>query len=529
MLTKRRPPPPPKRPAAPMSESNTFVPGQWHRLSPWAIAHFAQKGIVENVKLLIFGGASAWLGSSRARGFDLPWMIPVAIVALVLIGSTIAYVFYRYRVVDDAIQVRRGALRKQHLNLAFSRIQNISIEHPFYFRPLGRVTVRIDGAGSKGEEVNVAALGLSQAQALRDFVLRRKQLGGPASSPGDVPATETSAPHAEEPFYSRSVPDLILHGLTNNRAFIVVAAIFGFLVQSGFSPIELAQRLGIEFDVVIGGFSLVRFAVLVVLSFIAVIGMLALFSVLVSIFAYYGFTIYRTQDRLTIRRGLLTRHEIHIRKSRIQTIHLRQDWLDRVLGRYNVILERISHSPAQGNPMAAQTRRILVPSVRASETAIVTDEILPGCRPEQLTFTPIHPRYFRKLTLIVSALYLSAFGIMQLLPNTPEWLFALLLAAWPVHVLSIYLHWKAGGLAVDGDIVVVRSGAIGIDYRLFAADKVQDIAHVQSLLMRRHALSSLRVNTASTTIGVPYLPTSFVQRVVDYCAWRVESSARSWM
>jgi len=511
-----------------MTESSTFVPGQWHRLSPWAIAHFAQKGIVENVKLLLFGGASAWLSSSRARGFDLPWIIPVAIVALVLIGSTVAYIFYRYRVVDDAIQVKRGALRKQHLNLSFARIQNISIEHPFYFRPLGRVTVRIDGAGSKGEEVNVAALGLSQAQALRDFILRQKQLGGSAASAGDALAAEASGPQAEELFYSRSIPDLILHGLTNNRAFIVVAALFGFLTQSGFSPIELARRIGIEFDVVIGGFSLVRFAVLVVLSFIAVIGILALFSVLVSIFAYYGFTIYRTQDSLTIRRGLLTRHEIHIRKSRIQTIHLRQDWLDRLLGRYNVILERISHSRAQGNPMA-QARRILVPSVRASETALVTDEILPGCRPEQLTFTPIHPRYFRKLTLIVSVLYLSAFGILQLLPDIPEWLFALLIAAWPLHVLSIYLHWKAGGLAVDGDIVVARSGAIGIDYRLFAADKVQDIAHVQSVLMRRHALSSLRVNTASTTIGVPYLPTSFVQRVVDYCAWRVESSARSWM
>jgi membrane protein YdbS with pleckstrin-like domain len=47
--------------------------------------------------------------------------------------------------------------------------------------------------------------------------------------------------------------------------------------------------------------------------------------------------------------------------------------------------------------------------------------------------------------------------------------------------------------------------------------------------MRRHDLSSVSINTASTTIRVPYLPTAFVRRVVDYCAFRVESTSRSWM
>jgi putative membrane protein len=167
------------------------------------------------------------------------WVWALAVVALVLIGSTITYLFYRYRIVDDAVQVRRGALFKKHLNLTFARSQNINVEHPFYFRPFGLVTLKIDGAGSKGEEVNIAALSLEQARALREFIRRRKQLGAGASaqlatSGQSEPETSTAPdPDNEEPFYCRSVPDLILHGLTNNRSFIAVAAIFGFLVQSG--------------------------------------------------------------------------------------------------------------------------------------------------------------------------------------------------------------------------------------------------------------------------------------------------------
>ena len=506
-----------------------FAPGQWHRPSPWSIAHFAKRAIIENVRILLIGGGSAYLGSSRVRRFELSWVVPAAILALVLLSATIAWLFFRYRVVDDAVQLRRGALFKKHVNLPFTRIQNINIEHPFYFRPLGRVTLKIDSAGSKGEEVNVPALRLSEARAMRDFILRRKQLGGPAPEGFDPAAARAPEPEGEVAFYSRSVPDLILHGLTNNRSFIVVAAIFGFLAQSGLSPLELAQRLGIEFDVVIAGLSLVRIAMLVVLSFIAAVGLIALLSVLVSIFTYYGFTLYRTGDSLTIRRGLLTKHEIHVRKSRIQTIHLRQDWLDRLLGRYNVILERITHTPAQGDVYAAQTRRILVPSVRAGEVPIVTDEILPGCRPRGLAFTPIDVRYFRKHAAIVSVVYLAVIAFVLSLPVTREWLLTALLVAWPLHVLAVFLRWKAGGLAVDGDVVIARSGAIGIDYRLFPAEKIQDVTHVQSLLMRRHDLSSFRANTASTAIRVPYLPTALVRRVVDYCAFRAESTARSWM
>jgi uncharacterized membrane protein YdbT with pleckstrin-like domain len=194
-----------------------------------------------------------------------------------------------------------------------------------------------------------------------------------------------------------------------------------------------------------------------------------------------------------------------------------------------VILERITHAPAQGDPMAALSRRIVVPSVRISEVALVTDEILPGCRPALLAFTPISLRYFFEQAALVSGLYVVVLCIVLALPGAPDFLIAVLVTLWPLHVLAAFLRWKAGGLAVDGEVIIARSGLIGIDYQLFSAHKVQDVSHAQSLLMRRHNLSSLHVRTASTAIRVPHLPTAFVRKVVNYCACQVESTARSWM
>ncbi len=516
-----------------MAETDAFVPHEWHRLSPWSIIHFAQKAIVQNLSALIYGGGPATFGASQWGSGVFALVVPLAILVLVLIGSTVTYAFYRYRILGDSIQIKRGALFKKYLNLSFRRIQNVSIEHPFYFRPIGRVTLKIDGAGAKDEEVSVAALRVAAAEAARDYVVRQKR----RLEPGALRATDAGSQDAPrepvaaeaEPFFTRSLPDLVVHGLTNNRAFIVVAGLLGFLAQSGVSPGQAAQRLGIDFDVVIAGLSLVRLGFLIVLSFIAAIGIIALLSVIVSIVTYYGFTMYRTDDSLTIKRGLLTRHEIHVKKSRIQTITLRQDWLDRLLGRCNIVLERITHSQGQHDPLAAQQRRVFVPSVRVHETARVTREILPGCRIEALDFTPVNIRYLYKHTAIVAAVYFAVLALVVALPDAVSWLIPVLLVAWPLHLVLLYLRWKRVGLAVEGEVIVARSGAIGIDYRLFQADKVQDVTHIQSILMRRHGLSSIRFHTASTAVKLPYMPSEFLRRVVDYCAFRVETSPRSWM
>jgi hypothetical protein len=115
---------------------------------------------------------------------------------------------------------------------------------------------------------------------------------------------------------AQAARDLIVHGLTNSRSFIAVAAILGLLAQSGLSPREIAARFGIEFDVVVAGLSLVRFVVLVVVSFIAAVGVIALLSVLVSIVTYYGFSMYRTAGTTSFSNAFHTRRDKLIRLRR---------------------------------------------------------------------------------------------------------------------------------------------------------------------------------------------------------------------
>jgi len=493
----------------------------WRRLSPWSMLQFGFQAGAGFVRIAFFAFVATMIGAARSDRDFVAWLIPVVLIGLALVSAVLGYFFYRFCITSAAVHVRQGWLQRKHLELALDRIQNISIEEPFYYRLIGLVTLKIDGAGSTSEEVRIAAISRDEAEAIRAFIEARR-----ASRFTDGEATATPAPDAELRF-TRSVADLVVHGLTNNRAFIVIAGLFGIMSQTKLSPMELVERLGIDFDVLIAGMSMVRLAVLIVLSFLLATGVLALFSVLGSIVTYYGFSLYRTGNGILVKRGLLTRHEIHVEKSRIQSIALRQDWLDYLLGRRNVLLEPIGHAPiTNDNPAAAAMlgKRILVPSVRLHETEIVTDEVL-RVRPEALHYTPASKRLFYRYAISFSVIYAAYFTPVLVLQAW--WLVAAVALVWVSHTALLHMSWKRKGLAIDGDIVVVRSGVIGVNYAIFSALKLQRVTHVQSLLMRRRNLSTLVFSTASTAARMPCVATPLANAVIDYCLYAVEAGANS--
>ncbi len=504
----------------------------WQRLSRWSVVHFAMRGVIQSLSGFIFY-APATMGVAASRFSEYAWLIPGAIISLIVFGSVIEYVFTRYRLLDDAVQLQRGALFKKRLNLKFARVQNISIEHPFYFRPLQLANVKIDGAGSAKEEISLAALQLGDAEHVRKFIIaQRESLSdrSPFDGEPEEPGFETTAAaQAETVFFTRSLRDLIIHGLTNNRAFIIIGGIFAFAAQSNFSYTDAMQWLGIDFDVVVAGWSVMRMVVVVVASFVLAIGLIAFFSVLVSVFSYYGFELSRTSQRFIVRRGLLTKHEVQVQKSRVQTVTMKQDWLDYLLGRHNIIFEQISHRAAGAEQWSGSDKRILIPSVKLSETPQLTDQVWPIGRLENVPFTPISKRYFVKYARIFSAAYIAVgcavyFALDQFTLALP-----ILCVIWLLHIALLFMRWKRAGIAIVDTMLVARSGTVGIDYRVFPAFKVQDASHIQSILMKRRGVSTVLFHTAATSIRVPYLHSGFAKRLIDLTVYRVESTARSWM
>jgi putative membrane protein len=251
-------------------------------------------------------------------------------------------------------------------------------------------------------------------------------------------------------------------------------------------------------------------------------------SVLGSIFTYYRFELHRTRTTFTVFQGLLTRHEINLKKSRIQALKVRRDWLDMALGRMNVILQQIRHADAQ-TPGQARERHILVPSVEHHHTEVLIREALADIQINDLTYTGISRRYFVRGAIIIGLTYFALASVLaSQLPFSLSWL-SLALPVFVAHLFLYHLHWKRWGVAVDGEFVVIRRGVVGVDHIVIPAFKIQEAARVQTALMRRHGLSSITLSVASTSVSVPFLRAEEVRQLIDYCLFVTEATDRSWM
>ncbi|MCZ6641985.1 MAG: PH domain-containing protein [Gammaproteobacteria bacterium] len=506
---------------------------EYVRLSPWAILHFAARTIgqlVSNAYALV----PVVYGLYQTDSAAITLGAFAGILALVVLSATLRYFYFTYLIQNASVQVREGVFQKKQLNLPFHRIQNVNFEHPFYFRPLGLVTVKIDGAGSASEEVLLAALNLEQGQQIREQIHSHNRLTNVTGNADDLlaqsgTAGEVVSTHAWKLMLTRSLPDLVLHGLTNNRAWIILGALGAVYGQAADDINLYIASLGLD----LGGFMADRTMIaIVVLGFGALmmaIMIVAGLSVLGSIFSYYKFELHTSNDAFMVRRGLLTHHEINMKKSRIQAVRVKRDWLDMILGRMNVVFEQISYGAGQPAGMGTD-KQILVPSVEPPHTDLLTNEALSAQRLSQLEFTPISHRYFNKLATITTVCYcVIALGFSAAMSLSFFWVFGLLLPVLAVHVFLVYMSCKRWGLAIDNGLVVVRKGIFGVDHILIPAFKVQEIGRIQTPLMKRKDLSSIGIAVASSKVSVPFLPDEVVRRVINYCLFEAESTDRSWM
>ncbi len=150
--------------APPVIEPNTA----WRRVSPLAIIDLAASGIRQGAVQALPGLLVLFASAASSDRVELLWVIQ-GLIALAVIGvgwAVLSYFRFGYREREALLEIRKGVLHRQVLNVDFDRIQNVSVHEPFYFRPFGQAVVSVDTAGSSGREIRLAGLELEAARAL---------------------------------------------------------------------------------------------------------------------------------------------------------------------------------------------------------------------------------------------------------------------------------------------------------------------------------------------------------------------------
>ncbi|GHE87831.1 PH domain-containing protein [Thalassotalea profundi] len=512
---------------------------KWQRISPIAMLYFIVKIILGLLGNIVYLAPAVIFGYKEIIAHPHIWL-PVATLVLILIfiGTFLSFYFFQYRLSNGHIEIRSGVFSKKHINLPFTRIQNVKLEQPLYYRPFNYTCMQLDTAGSNKQEAKVVALKLDFAEALKQEILSQHHRQNIYSEDGtdsndtletDSEKTNDSINTNETLLNTRSLTDLIIHGLTNNRIWIFLGGLAPFFDDMGNAIANFFKSFGIDIEQFfmfadkswwqIGLFALT-------LTFMAML-LLSLFSVAGAILSYYNFTLTKLGDRYIRRSGLLTKHEVTMRLSRLQMIVQQQDWLDIILKRMNVKFEQSNAHGGNYQPGAANNK-IIIPSVKAYESQRLIDDVYPENKVHSVIYQGISKRFLlRNIGYFLSPIYI-VIAIFLLYHSN----FSVLLGATIAYLfisLLIFCRWKRWGYAVDKQFIYIRKGMLGVDYYCFPIYKVQQTQFVQSWFLKRHRLSVIKFVLAAGSQKIPFIDQKIGYHLIDNALFQVESSKRSWM
>jgi len=512
-----------------MGESVVINTGEkWHRLAPIAIIYFIASGIKQAANNLIYMLPAFAVSYSSVKNNPQIWLPALlTVLALIALVSFLHYYFYTYRLMDDTVEIRSGVFSKKHIDLPFTRIQNVTLEQPIYYRLFDYTCLQLDTAGSAKQEAKIVALPLPEAEQLKALILEKVEIES-----SDIEETGvTQAENGETIINTRSIGDLIIHGITNNRVWIILGVLAPVYDNIAESILPTLQSFGIDleswFDTQTHAFWMLGLTAIALTLFVMMC--MALLSVVGSIVIFYGFTLSKAQDKYIRRSGLFTKQEINMRLTRLQMIVRKQDWLDVLLKRINLELKQNSSGLQSANNMATNSNKIIVPSVKPHESDEIVEDAFPNSNMIGIAYSAISKRFI--LRQFVSWLIPFAVIAIGLIVSKSNQLTPLYIVAGLFVVFSVFIwcRWKRWGFASDQQYVYIRKGLLGVDYYCFPIYKVQQTAFKQSLLMKRNQLANTHFVLASGGMTIPFMPESIAINMINTALLTVESEKKSWM
>lgn len=461
-----------------------------HRLSPRAIPIFALTAVREIVPLLIVALLTGRLDLDE-MGF---WIFGG--VAALLLGA-FNWLTTRFAFESDRLSLRRGLFFKEHRQLPYARVQNLSWTTTVVHRLLGLTHVRVESASGAGTEIDLNGMTVDQAEELR----RRWQ------SQRGTAAHETDATPA--PLLQLRLGELVKLGLVDNRGLILVTTLFAFLVQIG----DNVLKLMIEYarDTALpwlaahspNGAQPDSWPLYVVLLVAAVV-LVRLLSVVLAILNFYGFTLHRDGSELKVVQGLLTRKNLSVRIPRVQSIRIKQSLLHRPFRRAAV---HISTAAGVAVNKTDSLLKHLVPIGRPADIAKLLPRIFDALDWRTLRWRQLAPQALAYLALKSLLFFVPASLVaMSLSP-------ALGMVVVAIGIIRLLLHWRYcenSRYHVSQISVALAARGISREMTIIARRRIQSVTLRQGPLRRRFDLATVEVDLAGSGLpfgfAVPLLP-----------------------
>ncbi len=422
------------------------------------------------------------------------FMVPLAVAR---------YITFRYHIGNDRIIIRSGLLHKTVREIAFTRIQNVTLNQGLLHRLMHVAEVRLETGGGKKEEGRMRVLGFSQAQQLQRIIRSQESFSVAAHS-------NKTQPDSGHILLSLPRREVLKLGLISNKGMILVAAGIGGLMQLNG---QLTQKLFSQasrwlwnHSAELSHNSVTSYLIGALTLLLVAFALLRIISMLQALLHYHGFMLSSDNHRLSIERGLLNRFHGSLPRTRIQAWTVQQGWLQRQFKRYALRVDAAAGGKVQTQNLESQWQ--LAPIADAEGIQRIIDCVLPNQQWPVAHWLPLHPKAWKR--------QFKTPAVLMLIPTTLAaywaWPYGLLvLLVYPYLWVQSKLWAKYAGYSFENGLIAVREGWISKTWRFAETRKVQAVYLKQSPFDRRNGMATVFCDTVNAgsfepPLAVRYLP-----------------------
>lgn len=452
------------------------------------------------------------------------WWLWIALAAGVLtLFAMVDFLTYRFVIRDGDIVIRHGIFWRKTRFVPLGKVHTVTLRRNVLHRALGVAEVLLETGGSgQAAEAHLRVLSLDDARAFEEL------LSGGATPPDeDAPQGQVA-----ENLLPLGRGELLRYGLISNHGVLWGGALLPFIwseeavlewmkAQIWRGMLDSVWARGWGEGSAVG----VLLAASVVLGLLAIVVAGKLATVLLAFVRYGNFQLHDSATHITVRRGLFTRVESHVPKSRIQAWRVQENPFHRCFARCTVRIDSIV--------MPGDTLRGIRELIPIAPPEVARRLLLRwgGVDPLVQVLNPLHPLAARRLSrrygLWVSAAVLLAGAFAMMLWDGARgilWgglalLWLLLLYGCRVAAAKRCAH---AGWALAEGFLHWRDGWLWRKHHYAPLEHIRALRLSHNPFDRHYAMAQADADTTgSTTLTAPlrlrYLPEGDARALLQQC------------
>jgi len=432
--------------------------------------------------------------------------ILIVIPAFAFIKALVDYLFFKFRITDEEVQVKTGIFSRKQITLPLHKIQAVHINQSWIQKIFNLSELAFDTPGSGKAEVNIQ-LEKQDAEEVMAFVLKKSTTAEMAENNDDLIA-------------ELSFKDLFKLGLTSNHfetLLILVGLFLSFLnnikdiVADYFNEdlLEVSTNKLLESSILfisIGVFAILILSVVV--------------SLIRTILAYINFQITKTAQGFNISKGLINSSQKLVPFEKVQFLSWKTNWLRKRISMNLFEFHTIGGKEVKNN------LKIKVPVTSELILQKLATTYIPDIPEHFASNLKVHPSYLYRNTFLFGILPSVMFAI-------PLFIFAdekaILLLLLPLYVFLFFgLYSRKFLFSWTSNLIHINTGVFGKRTVILKWEKIQSVKITQSLFQQRKSLANLVIHTAGGTITAPYIPLEAARELQNFALYKVESCGERW-